>query len=294
MARKIAPSKRAFLVAIAFIGVLTIVPNRWLRPWTSDLAAVVNVPLEPFEYAGTKIRTWFRPARDPLSVESEKVQRISEDRDEVHALYRAAQLRVEALEQEISELQDAQRFHRGGTITPVFAHITGRSPGRGGGPVRLRAGTRQGVTPDTIAVYRGVHLIGHVTNDVRLLSSRLLPITDRAAQWVIGIILSPDDPTASISDAPRVHLKPLGNGTLSGEIERARDVRLGDLVRLADLSWPDSAQGMIVGYVKSVDHQDDDPLRDVVVVEPRYLAADLDAVTLKIEQLDELDEDGES
>ncbi len=139
-----------------------------------------------------------------------------------------------------------------------------------------------------------MHLIGHVTNDVRLLSSRLLPITDRAAQWVIGIILSPDDPTASISDAPRVHLKPLGNGTLSGEIERARDVRLGDLVRLADLSWPDSAQGMIVGYVKSVDHKDDDPLRDVVVVEPRYLAADLDAVTLKIEQLDELDEDGES
>ncbi|MEE8155533.1 MAG: rod shape-determining protein MreC [Phycisphaerales bacterium] len=294
MARKIAPSKRAFRVAIAFIGILAILPNRWLRPWTSDLAAVVNVPLEPFEYAGTKIRQWIRPTPDPLSVETEQVQRLIEDRDEVHALYRAAQLRVEALEQEISELQDAQRFHRGGNITPVFAHVTGRSPGRGGGPLRLRAGTREGVTPNTIAVYRGVHLIGHVTNDVRHLSSRLLPLTDRAARWVTGIILSADDPTAPISDAPRVDLKPLGNGTLSGEIERARDVRPGDLVRLADPSWPDSAQGMIIGYVKSVAHKDDDPLRDAVVVEPRYLAADLDAVTLKIEQRQKLDKDGES
>ncbi len=294
MARKIAPSKRAFLVAIALTGVLAILPNRWLRPWTSDLAAIVNVPLEPFEYAGLKIRTWFRPAPDPLSVEPEQVQRLIEDRDKLHALYRAAQLRVEALEQEISELQDAQRFHRGGNITPVYAPITGRSPGRGGGLLRLRAGKREGVTPDTIAVYRGVHLIGHVTNDVGRLSSRLLPITDRAAQWVIGIILSPGDPTAPISDAPRVHLQPLGNGTLSGEIERARDARPGDLVRLADHSWPDSAQGMIIGYVESVAHKDDDPLRDVVVVEPRYLAADLAAVTLKIEQLEAPDKDGES
>lgn len=294
MARKIAPSKRAFLVAIALAGVLAILPNRWLRPWTSDLAAVVNVPLEPFEYGGIKIRTWFRPAPDPLQGEPEIVQRLIEDRDEVHALYRAAQLRVEALEQEISELQDAQRFHRGGNITPVYAPITGRSPGRGGGPLRLRAGTREGVTTNTVAVYRGVHLIGRVTGEVGRFSCRLLPITDRASQWVVGMILSPDDPTSSISDAPRVDLKPLGNGTLSGEIDRARDVRPGDLVRLADPSWPDSAQGMIIGYVESVDHKDDDPLRDVVVVEPRYLAADLAAVTLKIEQLEAPDKDGES
>ncbi len=294
MTRKTTPARRAFFIAIAFTGFLAILPNRWLQPWTSDVAAIVNVPLEPFEYAGTKLRNWFRPVPDPLSREPEQVQQLIQDRDEMHALFRAAQLRNETLELEISELQDAQRFHRGSKITPVVAHVTGRSPGRAGGPLRLKAGKREGVTPDTVAVYRGVHLIGRITGEVGRFTSRLLPLTDPASAWVIGIVVSSDDPTASISQAPRVDLRPLGDGTLDGEIERARDVSVGDLVRLADPSWPDSAQGMIIGYVKSVAHKDDDPLRDVVVVKPRYFAADLDTVTLKIERLDELVMEGES
>ncbi len=104
---RISPSKRAFLSAIALTGVLGLLPDRFLRPWTSDVAAIVNVPLEPFEFAGVKIRDWFRPAPDPLAEESEQVQRYIEDRDEMHALYRAAQLRIEALQQELTELQDA-------------------------------------------------------------------------------------------------------------------------------------------------------------------------------------------
>ena len=294
MARKNISARRTFLIAIALTGFLVILPNRWLRPWTSDLAAIVNVPLEPFEYAGTKVRNWIRPAPDPLRNEPEQVQQLIQDRDEMHALYRAAQLRVEALEQEIGELQDAERLHQGSKITLVFAHITGRSPGRAGGPLRLKAGTREGVTPDTVAVYRGVHLIGRVTGEIGRFASRLLPLTDRASAWIVGFVVSSDDPAASISQAPRVHLKPLGDGTLVGEIERARDVSIDDLVRLADPSWPGSAQGMIIGYVKSVAHKDDDPLRDVVVVEPRYFAADLGDVTLKIERPEELARESDS
>lgn len=280
------PSKQAFALALCVTAMLAVLPNRWLQPWTTDLAGIVNLPLTPFEDAGGRIKGWLRPVDDPLAGETEQVQKLIEDRDEILALYRAAQLKIDLLQEEIGQLQDAVRFHRGVTVTPIYAQVTGRSPGRAGGLLRLKAGAREGVVPGTVAVYRGVHIIGRITDDVGHLGSKLLPMTDRASGWVAGIVLSADDVAASVADAPHVDLYPQGDGTLTGEIERARDVQEGDVVQLSDYSWPDAAQGMMIGKIEKITTKDDDPLRNLVVVRPHYLAADLNSVTLKIEQIE--------
>ena len=116
------------------------------------------------------------------------------------------------------------------------------------------------------------------------LSCRLIPITDRSIGLVEAIIIPADDPVAQVQTAPRLQLSPDGKGALVGDLERDMVVTPGDVVRLADSTWPDGAQGMIVGFVESVEPKDLQPLLSSVTVRPRYHPQRLASVTLKIER----------
>ncbi len=58
---------------------------------------------------------------------------------------------------------------------------------------------------------------------------------------------------------------------------------------LADHTWPEAAQAMVIGTIESVRVKDDDLLRNGLVVRTRYQAHELRYVTLKVE----LDEEGQ-
>ncbi|MHC4414714.1 MAG: rod shape-determining protein MreC [Planctomycetota bacterium] len=286
MPRTIPRSQRAFSFAIGVTLILALLPTGWLRPWTSHVADIVNVPVQPFADAGIRPRGRLRPRDDATAGESERVRHLTEELEKARALSHAKQLRIEALEQEIRELQDARRFHRGGEveIDPLFARITGRSPDRAGGPVRLNVGRRDGVTGGTVAVFRGVHLIGRVAEDVAQAGSWIIPITDPSNRLVEAVILPAGDPLAPVGEAPRILLAPSGPGAFAGDLDAAVGVERGDTVRLSDPTWPASAQGMIVGFVESVSPKDAQPLLTSIVVRPRYHAHHLTSVTLKIER----------
>ncbi len=165
----------------------------------------------------------------------------------------------------------------------TVARMTGRSPDRSGGLVRLNVGTRDGVTAGTVAVFRGVHLIGRVAEDVGRLSCSLIPITNPAVGLVEAFIEPEEERLAPVATAPRVQLRPDGTGGLVGDVGRDRAVREGATVRLSDPAWPETAQGMIVGFVESVSGKETEPLLGSVVVRPQYRAHLLVSVTLKID-----------
>jgi cell shape-determining protein MreC len=263
---------------------LVLLPARWLG-WTALAADIVNVPIQPLADVGVRLGRVLRGPESEAAEESEALRRRTEELETTRALLHAARLRIEALQQEIRHLQDARRFHQGVQIDPVFVRVTGRSPDRGRGPVRINAGSRHGVVPGTIAVYRGVHLIGRVADDVGRLSCRIVPITDPATGLMEAIILPADDPAAELADAPRLQFVADGRGALVGDLDRNLVVEPGDVVRLADPSWADSAQGMILGTVASVEPKDLQPLLNSITVRPRFHAQRVASVTLKIERL---------
>jgi hypothetical protein len=100
-----------------------------------------------------------------------------------------------------------------------------------------------------------------------------------------AIILPADDPAAELAGAPRLQLVADGRGALVGDLDRNLVVQAGDVVRLSDPAWPDSAQGMILGYVRSVEPKDLQPLHNQITVKPDFDAQEVASVTLKIERL---------
>ena len=84
--------------------------------------------------------------------------------------------------------------------------------------------------------------------------------------------------------SPRVRLRAPGDGTLDGDIARDADVGVGDIVFLADASWPESAQFMRIGEIVAIEDKEQNPLRRMIVVRPVYQVYDISAVTLLIEE----------
>ena len=282
-------AQRAFSLAIGLTLAGTFLPTRWLVPLTTALADLVNVFVQPLGHLGTAVGRVLRPGDDPGTGEAHRVQTLLEDRDELRGLLQASRLKILRLHEEIRELQDTERFHRGPPMRPLMvridriARITGRSPDRSGGLERLNVGTRDGVTAGTVAVFRGVHLIGRVAEDVGRLSCWLVPITDPSSGLVEAFIESVEEPLAPVATAPRVQLRPDGTGALVGDVGRDRAVTEGATVRLSDPAWPETAQGMIVGFVESVRPKETEPLLVSVMVRPQYRAHLLVSVTLKID-----------
>ena len=276
-------SQRPFLAVIGTtIAVSVLMPTSWMRPCTGTLAGIVNVPVQPFGDFAVRLRNWIWSPDDPLAPESDKVRYLTEQLEMARQLAHARQWQIEALEEEIRELTDARRFDRGqSTFETLFARITGRSAS---GLLRLNAGTRHGVKAGAVAVFRGGHLIGRVAGDVGRLSSWLVPLTDPATGLLEVVLLPADGSEIDLRAAPRLQLVADGAGGLVGDLPRDVPIQRGDLVEVADPTWPESAWGLKVGVVDAVSVNEKHPLRSQVRVLPRFAAHRLASVTLKIER----------
>ena len=97
-------------------------------------------------------------------------------------------------------------------------------------------------------------------------------------------MLPAGDPVADVRTAPHIQLVGDGSGGLVGVLDRESPMHAGDVVRLADPSWPDSAQGLIIGTVAAVEPRDLQPLLNTVTVRPRFHARRVVSVTVIIER----------
>lgn len=280
MTRRDGISIRPLLVAVVVALVLSLLSRRYLG-WTHDAAAIILLPSVPFNHPLVKVRTWLRPGPSGLPTPSLDVQQLELELDRFKALFQASELENQRLREEIEQITLAQR--EGGRRPARFmvASVVGENTQSSGRVYQLNRGSRAGVVNGTIAVHNGVHLIGRI-DSVSPLVSLLTPLTNpaiRSAEVYFGRDAS-QSPGAARA---RSLLRPSTEGRLVGEVPGDADVRIGDIARLDDPSWPTVAFAMIVGEVISIEPKVENPLRSIVHVRPRFSAEHLASVTLKIE-----------
>ncbi len=254
---------------------------------TNFLAEVVTMVFTPFTFVGSAASQGLgrgKPELEGPVNEPQYLLHLQRERDEFERLYIAEQIKVDALQQQLEQLQAFPDDQFRKPVKGVSARIALRSSSPYG-TVTVNRGSNHGVVKDTVAAYNQKHLLGKII-DVSSLQSLLLPLANPTIGLIDAAIIPQDRTDIVMEKAARIQVEPTGDGTLQGDVDRGVLVKIGDIVRVFDAGWPDSAQGMVIGTVESVAPRDDQPLRNLVIVRPQYLVSGVAYFTLKIE-LDE-------
>lgn len=270
-----------YLAALGLALALSFLPLRRLT-WVSDLSGIVTAPTVPFGDVTRRVVVWLKSS--PTRGETAETAALRQEIDRFRTLYHAERERVEELRQRIEQLERTREIDPGVAFDALTATITGRNTQSAGELYVLNRGSARRALPGSVVVYNGVHLVGRIET-VTALTSLMIPITDPAVGPIEGFAApaSGDDSRNVSGQRPRTFLTPQKDGTLTGDIARDAGVREGDLILLADPSWPRTAWARIVGTVVSVKPRDDSPFRDSLVVRPRFTAANLASVTILVE-----------
>ena len=292
MPRLIQPERGLLLVSLAVL-VLALLPTRWLAGWTADVGAIVALPLTPLRHAASGAVAWVRPEKFTEEYDSGTLDRLEVERDTYRGRWHASRLKVEELERELQQLQQARSVGGETKWTPRTAQVVRHNPAGVGGVLSLNIGSRHGVAGGTVAVVDGDRLVGRVADDPAVLTSLLIPLGsagDMASQEIDARILPFDDDVRSgdpqgIGHRIILQVSPNSND-FEGLVERRVDVKVNDPVRLGmDQAWHQTAWGMLIGTVIRIEMVPSQPLRKRIVVRRTAEPQRLVAVTLKIEDV---------
>ena len=271
-----------YLACLLVTVAISIAPSQRVIPWTTDIAAVLWLPLTPPAHALMALRHWLRPPRDELKYLDSHL--LSDERDRFRALWHSERIHAEDLEQRLAQLDRAKKMDRGGReVAPLLASVTARGEGPGERMLALNAGKRDGVQSGDPAVVGGDILVGRVAGEPTPVRCWLAPLTDSSTGRVDAYIAPADRPEAGPSESISIQLRTDSSGFLVGEVEATKQISQGDVVRLADATWKSAAQGMRLGSVVGVYRSDKNPLRVRVEVKTEVDSDRLRQVTLKID-----------
>lgn len=251
-------------ITIVALFVLSFTPAKWLG-WTNWFTAQVNVAIVPITHPFTIVVDTIVPTRISDPAASEREQAVIDELQRVQ--FELLQIRQE--NQRLSTLID--RYARGAAITPelnVKQVTRPRIANLTGDLLLVRTGSIEGLSQGTVVVADAVQLLGRVARiDGR--TSTVLPITAASAQPIMAAVLLNEDG----SRQARCLLKPVGDGTLRGDVARPSldentNIRVGQEVRLQDSQWPTNAQMLLVGHIERVERNEKQPLRPSIIVRP--------------------------
>lgn len=251
-------------ITIVALFVLSFTPAKWLG-WTNWFTAQVNVAIVPITHPFTIVVDTIVPTRISDPAASEREQAVIDELQRVQ--FELLQIRQE--NQRLSTLID--RYARGAAITPelnVKQVTRPRIANLTGDLLLVRTGSIEGLSQGTVVVADAVQLLGRVARiDGR--TSTVLPITAASAQPIMAVVLLNEDG----SRQARCLLKPVGDGTLRGDVARPSldentNIRVGQEVRLQDSQWPTNAQMLLVGHIERVERNEKQPLRPSIIVRP--------------------------
>lgn len=303
--RRFITPRNALIASAIGAAVMSIAPAR-LIAWTAWLAAPVELLVAPVQQPLRSVVLWLtRPttgpeAADPVLAELER------QRDIWHRRYLAERESNNILRERLADAERSRSLNPGVSVRLITAPVIGESRAAGGRHLRVRAGTSEGISTTSVAVIRGVNLVGRVRETLPR-TSLILPITERAAGQIQGVVMLDDN-----TIGPTVLLEPTGDGSLAGRVGEFRetiaiaprqdqpdstqpnttarttsDQLVGSLVRLSDASWPESAQMLVIGRIERAGPMPDQPLRTVVTVTPLFRLDRAAEVTLRCPDLDE-------
>ncbi|MBC7833846.1 MAG: hypothetical protein H7Y88_01950 [Phycisphaerales bacterium] len=245
-------SRRALPIAVAILLLLSLAPSRFTSPLLGPVSDVATFLSGPIQAPMTALVNVFR-RRDSAGSTDPKIAQLKEDLESYKALYFRKTAEVKRLEEVIVELQLAGAVNADVPVRLIYASVIGRGGDLSSTALKVRAGAREGVEPNAVAVVNAVQVVGRVQEGVRDRFCWVLPITDRRAQPIKGAIML-DDATIG----PDCPLKASGGGELIGPVEwkpgmvAPPEIRPGMRVRLNDDTWPRHAQGLVLGEVESV------------------------------------------
>jgi len=251
-------------ITIVVLFVLSFTPTKWLG-WTDWFSAQVKVAIVPITHPLTIVVDTIVPNRisDPASSERERAIAFELQRIQLELL----QLRDE--NQRLNTM--IEQYSRGAAITPelnVRQVTRPRIANLTGDLLLIRTSNLPDLAHGTVVVADAVQLLGRVARvDGR--TATVLPITASSAQPIMATVLLNEDGTRQA----RCFLKPVGDGTLRGEVARPAldensSIQIGQEVRLQDSQWPTSAQMLLIGKIERIERNESQPLRPRIIVRP--------------------------
>lgn len=275
---------RTSLAAAALaLLVFSLIPSRTSARWAAYLRDPVETIVGPIQATLSRLVRQ-RPERTagPGGPADEALLR---ELDEYKLRYHQLTMEVDRLNRQIADLSRGAAIMRDLPVRQLAAAVIGSGSDPTDTTLKVRAGSREGVVVNSVAVVGGVHLIGRVV-DVRRLECFIRPITDRASDLIQGSIYLTDD-----VKGPLCALRPTGDGTLRGDVEFQADptdpasaggppIKPGMTVRLEDDNWPPHSWALVVGLIEEVEVLDNQRRR--ITVRPVFRPDRVSQVTLRV------------
>ncbi len=250
---------------VGLVLAISLLPANWVAPWSADLAAILWIPLTPAAHVLALVREWLRPELATGALSADAAAELTSQRDQFRGLWHAEQLRADELEARLREVATLTRPpHQVSGL--VLAMVVGRG---GDSAFTLDAGSMHGVQEGDAVLLRGDELAGRVAGGVRAGSCVLVPLAHKSTGRLDAVVIPARGTGAAGSRASlRVQLTLGDDGLMNGDVDAAAPLAVGDVVRLDDPTWPESARGTRLGEVVWVGRKDEQPLRGSIKVLP--------------------------
>ncbi|MEZ6232785.1 MAG: rod shape-determining protein MreC [Phycisphaerales bacterium] len=275
--------RRLLGVAVVALVVLSLTPARHLAfaGWFGTLAQTLAAPVS---HPVSRVVGWVTPGGSLPAAEgtADDWRDRAEAFETLYLREREENARLRSL---VEDLQAGVAIAPGVSVRQLSASVVAASSDLASGLLTVRTPAGAGVSPRaTVAIVEGIQLLGTVDSASPLLC-QVRPITDASSPRLEGVVILGDS-----RDAPRLlcTLSPTGSGTLAGPVESAaglaesEGLQRGQRVRLADPTWPASAQQLVIGVVERIDSNPDQPLRKQIVVRPLVDLSRVREVVLRI------------
>lgn len=272
-------ASRLLAVVSVLLFILALLPTRAIR-WVDALARPLTFVLGPVQGPLTRAAQWVSGGGRTEPGETPELAELRRRADEYRALWLNVQGENERLRRQIGELQKGFALNPEG-MRQVYAPIIGGGIDLSPGLLRAKAGEREGVIVNSVAVIEGVQIVGKVTT-TEYRYCLILPITQRAARGLQGVVMLDDD-----RPGPICRLVPTGTGVLNGRVGSDEDtsavpLRKGMLVRLDDPEWPASSRMLVIGEIEEISTHPQQPTRRVISVRPRFKLDSISEVVIRV------------
>lgn len=262
-------AQRALPVTLSLLAVLAlIVPMRWQR-WAGAIGDQVVFVTGPISGPINRLAGWLHGTRRPQDDEGIRVLELELERQKQLRLQSAQE--IQRLQQIIRDLGVARAFNPDLRLRlePVGVIAGGSDPASG--ILVVRAGLREGVSGNAVAVAPGWQLLGRVVKVAERTSSVQLITAKNAPPFTARIMLDEERNTGLTCT-----LSPRADGTLAGPVEDRREdgaaspiePAVGQTVRLDDPTWPAISRMLLVGRIERVEPNPQQPLRKLITVRP--------------------------
>ncbi len=250
---------------MALLVVVALLPARFTR-WLEWFADPVAAVLAPISAPTRQLTTWLLPLKTDPEKEGEAVQGLRREVESLTQQHLRDEQEIVRLKREMEEALLIKILNPDTPVRQLSVPVIGTSSDLASSMLTVRAGSKQGVTPNTVVVTPSLQLLGRVA-EVSARTCLVQPITSKAATNTMLVRVMTDNAAAR----PLAILNPVGDGTLRGPVEGEGGVEIkrGTVVRLDDPDrWPRHAQMLVVGVIEDIGASPENPLRRIITVRP--------------------------